>query len=240
LFGHEAGSFTGASKQKQGQLEVASGGTVFLDEIGEMPPSQQVKLLRVLEERRVMPVGGVQSRPIDVRLLSATNRDLPSAVAEGTFREDLYYRLNGITLRIPPLRERPGQIEILARQFVSAAAARTTAAVPALSPAAVTALRRHPWPGNIRELKNVIERAVVLGGEGPIEPAHLGLSEVDAAPAGPTPEGDALPDDERARIVAALTACAGNQTRAAKALGISRKTLGHKMDRYQIPRPQKG
>lgn len=233
LFGHEQGAFTGASQSKPGLLEVADGGTVFFDEVGEMPMTQQVKLLRVLEERRVMRVGGLSSRPIDVRVLAATHRDLPADVAAGRFRQDLYYRLNGITLRIPPLRERVLEIEGLAREFVHAAAERSAIApVPAITPEALAAMQRNPWPGNIRELKNVVERAVVLCGDDPIGPDHLfeDGSNLSAEPTG---------EDERGRILAALQQCAGNQTRAAEQLGISRKTLGFKMDRYGIARPQK-
>ncbi len=242
LFGHEAGAFTGATTRKQGQLETAEGGTVFLDEIGEMPPSQQVKLLRVLEERRVMPVGGVRSKAIDVRLLAATHRDLPSEVTAGRFREDLYYRINGITLSIAPLRERTDEIEALARTFATEAARRAGTTVPSLRPEALAALQAHRWPGNIRELKNVIERAVVLCGDEPIGVPHLGLTAAarpTSATSTVTGDDDVGSDDERARILAALAECAGNQTRAADLLGISRKTLGKKMDRYAIARPQK-
>jgi two-component system response regulator AtoC len=233
LFGHEQGAFTGASQSKPGLLEVADGGTVFFDEVGEMPMTQQVKLLRVLEERRVMRVGGVASRAIDVRVLAATHRDLQAEVAAGRFRQDLYYRLNGITLRIPPLRERIAEIEGLAREFAKAAAERSGAPrVPAITPEALAALERHPWPGNIRELKNMIERAVVLCGDDPIRPEHLFEDGTDL-PSEPR-EGD-----ERSRILAALQQCAGNQTRAAELLGVSRKTLGFWMDRHGIARPQK-
>jgi two-component system, NtrC family, response regulator AtoC len=233
LFGHEQGAFTGATQSKPGLLEVADGGTVFFDEIGEMPMTQQVKLLRVLEERRVMRVGGVTSRPIDVRVLAATHRELQAEVAAGRFRQDLYYRLNGITLRISPLRERVAEIEGLAREFARAAAERHgEARVPAITPEALAALERHPWPGNIRELKNTIERAVVLCGDDPIGPVHLFEDGTELA-------SEPRPDDERGRILAALQQCAGNQTRAAELLGISRKTLGFWMDRHGIARPQK-
>lgn len=235
LFGHEAGSFTGASRTKPGLLETAQGGTVFLDEVGEMPLAAQVKLLRVLEERRVMRVGGLETRSIDVRFVSATNRDLPADVAAGRFRQDLYYRLNGISLSIPPLRERLAEVPGLARQFIKDAAQRGNVPIPQLSTAALTRLEAHPWPGNIRELRNVVERAVVLCVSETIEPEHL-----FAEPAHAGLGGAGRPDDERSRIVQALHNCAGNQTRAAKELGISRKTLGVKMDAFGIARPQKG
>ncbi|MFT3708229.1 MAG: sigma 54-interacting transcriptional regulator [Archangium sp.] len=166
LFGHEKGSFTGAIKQKEGLLESAEGGTVFLDEVGEMPPSIQAKLLRVLEERKVMRVGSTTALPIDVRFLFATNRDLEAEVARGAFRSDLYFRVNGISLVIPPLRERPTEIEPLARQFLQEAAKRETRAAPELTPDALATLAAWPWPGNIRELKNVIDRAILDGGRG--------------------------------------------------------------------------
>lgn len=235
LFGHEAGAFTGAKQTKPGLLETGEAGTVFLDEVGEMPLDAQVRLLRVLEERRVLRVGGLQPRPIDVRFVSATNRDLQREVAAGRFREDLYYRLNGITLAIPPLRERLGEISTLASTFIAEAAQRSGQEPPSLSSAALSRLEAHPWPGNIRELRNVVERAVVLCGEGLIEPEHLFPEDLVGGLSG----GDE-PQDERGRIMSALQECAGNQTRAAKLLGISRKTLGVKMDKLGIARPQKG
>ncbi len=237
LFGHEAGAFTGAKQTKPGLLETGEGGTVFLDEVGEMPLDAQVRLLRVLEERRVLRVGGLQPRPIDVRFVSATNRDLQHEVAAGRFREDLYYRLNGITLAIPPLRERLAEVPRLASTFIEEAAARSGMPAPSLSAAALSRLEAHPWPGNIRELRNVVERAVVLCSDGPIEAEHLFPEDLVGGLSGDRGGG---PTDERGRIVAALQECAGNQTRAAKLLGISRKTLGVKMDTYGIARPQKG
>jgi len=230
LFGHEAGAFTGASATKPGLLETANGGTVFLDEVGELPLSAQVKLLRVLEERRVLRVGGLQPRPIDVRFVAATHRDLRGAVALGQFRQDLYYRLSGITLAIPPLRDRLAELPDLAQEFARKAAAEVGRPTPSLPAATLAHLQTHPWPGNIRELRNVVERAVVLCDGDAILPEHLVFE-----PLVPQAEGE----DERARIMAALQACAGNQTKAAVRLGISRKTLGVKMDALGIPRPQK-
>jgi DNA-binding NtrC family response regulator len=249
LFGHEKGAFTGAVQSKQGLLETAEGGTVFLDEVGELSPSIQVKLLRVLEERKVTRVGGLTALPIDVRLVSATNRDLEAEAQRGVFRQDLYFRLNGITLTIPPLRERPSEIEALARIFAARAAAQMGRPAPAISPAALAALAAHPWPGNVRELRNVMERAVVLLESGEMNPEHLLLT---AAPPTPT-ESRALPGTpagggdlrseiaalERQRIVAALEACAGNQTHAAAMLGMSRRTFVARLGEYQIPRPRK-
>jgi len=245
LFGHERGAFTGALKTKPGLLETADGGTVFLDEIGELPPSIQVKLLRVIEERKVLRVGGLQPLPIDVRFVAATNRNLEAEVARGAFRQDLYYRLNGISLVIPPLRERVGEIAALAEQFIREACRSSGRAVPALSPAAQALLRTRDWPGNIRELRNVCERAVLLCTGDVIEPEHLSLSaplpDVEAPPPPRAPEAALSPTAQRQRdeIVEALARCAGNQSRAAKLLGISRKTLVARLDAFGLPRPRK-
>lgn len=174
LFGHEKGSFTNAVRSKPGLFEIAEKGTVFLDEIGELPLAIQVKLLRVLEDRQVMRVGGLGPRPIDVRFISATNRDLTAEVQRGTFRQDLYFRINGIALSIPPLRERRDEIQPLATAFAASAAASIGRSPPFISAQAMDALLRHDWPGNVRELRNAIERAVVLS-EGMIQPEDLVL-----------------------------------------------------------------
>jgi two-component system response regulator AtoC len=264
LFGHEKGAFTGADKSKPGLLETAEGGTVFLDEIGEMPAALQAKLLRVLEERMVTRVGGLRPKPIDVRFISATHRDLGAESSRGRFRQDLFFRLNGISLVIPPLRERPGEIEALARAFLAAGRA-PGAPEPTLSPSAVAALKAHPWPGNVRELRNVMGRALVLSGGGTIEPEHLKLDppRPGSAPppaSTPAPEPAAAPAPasapalaggtagplsaaidalEKQRILDALEQCAGNQSRVAKMLGISRGTLLSRLDAFGIPRPRK-
>ncbi|MDQ3299331.1 MAG: sigma 54-interacting transcriptional regulator [Myxococcota bacterium] len=180
LFGYERGAFTGAVHTKPGLLETADGGTVFLDEVGEMPVATQVKLLRVLEVREVLRVGGLKPRSIDVRFVSATNRDLEAEVARGGFRQDLYFRLNGITLMIPPLRQRVGEIEGLARAFVKQVS--NGAKEPVISSEAMRLLERYAWPGNIRELRNVIERAVLLCADGAITPAHLPVDKMRAVP----------------------------------------------------------
>ncbi|HEU5059103.1 MAG TPA: sigma 54-interacting transcriptional regulator [Kofleriaceae bacterium] len=254
LFGHERGAFTGAQTSKPGLLETAGGGTVFLDEIGELSPALQVKLLRVLEERKVLRVGGLQPIPIDVRFVAATNRDLSAEMARGSFRNDLFYRIAGFTLTIPPLRERLADIEPLARVFVERAARLEQRPVPHLSEEAIAALRRHPWPGNIRELKAAIERAVLLSTRGTIGPEHLPFGDDGAWP-GPAPATPAqttagddgvdlshLPEEEREearRCIRVLAEHGGNQTRAARALGIARRTLVYRLDRYRIRRPRK-
>ncbi len=177
LFGHERGSFTNAVRSKPGLFETAEKGTVFLDEIGELPLGIQVKLLRVLEDRQVMRVGGLAPRPIDVRFISATNRDLASEVQRGSFRQDLYFRINGIALSIPPLRERRDEIEPLARAFSVSAAASIGRSPPVITKQAMAALLRHAWPGNVRELRNAIERAVVLS-DGVILPEDFVIDQV--------------------------------------------------------------
>jgi DNA-binding NtrC family response regulator len=243
LFGHERGAFTGADRAKPGLLEVAEGGTVFLDEVGEMPPSLQVKLLRVLERREVLRVGSVQPRPIDVRIVSATNVDLEAEIAARRFRQDLYFRLNGISITIPPLRQRADEIEPLARHFLEiGAAAIGRRPVPALAPDALEALHAHDWPGNIRELRNVIERALVLSVGPTIRRDDLQLATGPAQRvAESTPAGSTLASgerEERERIVLALERCVGNQTYAAEMLGISRRTLVSRIAKYGIPRPR--
>ena len=334
LFGHERGAFTGAMATKQGLLETADGGTVFLDEIGELPHSIQVKLLRVIEDRMVLRVGALKPRPLDVRFIAATNRDLENEIMRGTFRQDLFFRLNGATLVIPPLRERTSEIPDLARAFAAQAARQMgLPSQPALAGDALALMLSYSWPGNIRELRNVVERAVLLCGRGPVLPTHLPLEKMRATisvrpptmpppmampnpsamnamfgppmavgPMGPgrshgatlppphsggattvrrapplvappeTPlagdqtmpimvgdllratHGQALQhggpphqthpgswesDDEKTRILEALTACAGNQTAAARMLGIARRTLINKLELYGISGPRK-
>nr|HEX4314757.1 sigma 54-interacting transcriptional regulator [Kofleriaceae bacterium] len=232
LFGHERGAFTGAVAARRGLVEAAHDGTLLLDEIGEIPLATQAKLLRVIERREVVRLGATQPTAVNVRFLAATNRDLPAEVARGAFRADLFYRLDGVTLTIPPLRERVGAIVPLAMQFLAARAGVTTP----IEADAVAALEDHVWPGNVRELKAVIERAAVLAASKPIGARHLTFRPVaTAAATAPAPTGAHA--EERDRIVRALADCAGNQTRAAAALGMSRTTLVTKIRVYGIPRP---
>jgi transcriptional regulator with GAF, ATPase, and Fis domain len=253
LFGHERGAFTGAFAGKPGLLEAADGGTMFLDEIGELSLSAQPKLLRVLEAREVTRVGGLRGRPIDVRFVAATNRDLRAEVARGSFREDLYFRLQGACIAVPPLRERVNDIEPLAHLFVDGFSRELERASPVFSPAAIRCLLRHAWPGNVRELRNAVEWAV-LQATGPVIeadhlPSHVVAPDVrppypsssqgeSGADTAPPPVWTDAQRAERERIVFALAACHGNQTRAAERLKMPRRTLVAKLAAYKIPRPR--
>jgi two-component system response regulator AtoC len=254
LFGYERGAFTGATQARQGLLEAAHEGSVFLDEIGEMPQRVQATLLRVIETREVLPVGARKTRPIDVRFIAATNRNLEAASERGTFRQDLYFRLNGMSIHIPPLRERRSEIGELARAFVAQACQDADRPELPISPAALALLDGYGWPGNIRELKNVMERAVVLCDGSEITPEHLPAEKVQVLPEplsevetsiGNRDAGEAVVSRndlralEKQRIIEALAACAGNQSRAAKRLNMPRRTFISKLDLYGIPRPQK-
>jgi two-component system, NtrC family, response regulator AtoC len=248
LFGHERGAFTGAFATKRGLFEIANGGTVFLDEIGELSAGLQAKLLRVLETRMYYRVGGVEPLRLDVRFLAATHRNLGDEKASQAFRRDLYFRVNGIGLTILPLRARRESIPTLARELL-AQAMKEDSVVPELSAPALDALLAHDWPGNVRELRTVMERAATLCDGSQIQVAHLiidGVTDRPVSAAHRQPDGGKPPTPwsssragERDRIVAALASCAGNQTHAARKLGISRTTLTHKLNLYRLPRPRK-
>ncbi len=238
LFGHDRGAFTGATIAKPGLLETASTGTAFLDEIGELPFAQQGKLLRVLEAGEVQRIGALKPRPIDVRFVAATNRELAREIDAGSFRRDLFFRLAGMTLSIPPLRERREDILPLARHFAARAAKAIGRPSPEISSEALETLERHTFPGNVRELRNVIERAVALAGESPIGTEHLHLEPASSSTIAAAPDTtDPGRKDERQRIIDALAQCAGNQTRAAEVLGISRRTLVNRLGEYGLARP---
>jgi two-component system NtrC family response regulator len=224
LFGHEKGAFTGAHKQTIGKVEHADGGTLFLDEIGDMPPSLQAKLLRFLQERVIERIGGRQEIPINVRVVCATNQDLKALIAEGRFREDLFYRIGEVPLRLPPLRDRRGDLMVLARAFLQRFARELVTTVRGFSPDALAAIDAYGWPGNVRELENKVKGAVILA-EGPLVTAEdLNLPVSDAA-ALPFSLREARANAERSAIVGALAAANGNMSRAAELLGVSRPTL---------------
>ncbi|MBT9289824.1 sigma-54 interaction domain-containing protein [Prosthecodimorpha staleyi] len=239
LFGHERGAFTGAGDRKIGLFQAADGGTLFLDEVGELPPSQQAKLLKALEERVIRPVGGVRDRPINVRFVAATNAALEDRVRQGEFRSDLFYRLNTITLDVPPLRTRGDDVIPIAETFMAEFGRRYGRAGLRLSDGARRALLRHVWPGNIRELRNVIEQASLMRARDQIEDADLALREPAPliAPAGRQPaDAIGLVDAERTLIVEALRQQGGNVTLAARRLGVSRDTLRYRMDKFALRR----
>jgi two-component system, NtrC family, response regulator HydG len=241
LFGHEKGAFTGAIRRKLGRFELAHEGTLFLDEVGEIPTSVQVKLLRVLQERRFERVGGEETVEVDVRVVSATNRDLAAMVREGRFREDLYYRLDVVSIALPPLRERPGDVDELARHFLARIAPRLGRGVTGFSPEALELLRRHRWPGNVRELENVIEQALVFGDRERVHPEDLpeGLRRAPAQPSLPVPSGDRslteiLEDLERQLILSAYERARGVKAETARLLGIKPSALYYKLEKYGI------
>ncbi|MDD2581955.1 MAG: sigma-54 dependent transcriptional regulator [Desulfuromonadaceae bacterium] len=231
LFGHERGAFTGASAARQGKFEMAAGGTIMLDEIGEMPLSMQAKLLRVLQEKTFQRVGGNREIRADVRVLAATNRDLAKETAAGNFREDLYYRLNVFPVKLPPLRDRRDVLQDLAVFFVRMHSRNMGKKLSGISAPAMKALRSYGWPGNIRELQNVIERAVILA-RGEVTVAELPEAIRPSQDGGPREEGGILKDAERDAIAAALKATVGNRRLAAERLGISRRTLQYRLKEY--------
>jgi transcriptional regulator with PAS, ATPase and Fis domain len=235
LFGHEAGAFTGADRPSLGFLRAADGGTILLDEVGDMSKPLQSKLLRVLEERSVIPVGGTEGTPIDVRFIAATNRDLAQAVADGTFRRDLYYRLNVVRLQIPPLRERPEDIEPLVESLLVEMSRLLALPLKTISPEALALMMGHHWPGNVRQLGNVIQHAYALGRGREIHPEDLpgeilgGLNRGDAGASFPS-----LRQATRLHVEKALNLSGGIRTKAARLLGVDRKSLWRMMRRFDI------
>jgi len=252
FFGHEKGSFTGATERREGRFELADGGTLLLDEISEISPRLQAKLLRVLQEREFERVGGTKTIQVDVRVLATTNRDLKKAVEKGDFREDLYYRLNVFPVAVPPLRERDGDIVVLAKHFLDRFSKQHGRGALTFSNEGLLALDKHQWPGNVRELQNTIERAVILSDPGmPVTPAVLGLApaESDAvlkkssgapvlalmAPTAPADPGLVpLAEVEKEHILRVLEACGDNRTKAASVLDISIRTLRNKLHEYRL------
>jgi DNA-binding NtrC family response regulator len=242
LFGHERGAFTDAKIQKKGLFEIAQGGTIFLDEIGDMSGGLQAKLLRVLEERRFRRVGGTKDITMDVRIIAATNRDLRQAVETGSFRKDLYYRLQVVTITLPPLRERREDIPLLAHHFLEHFSREFKKRLPRLSPAAERLLALHDWPGNVRELRNVIERAMILEDTGEMLPSHL-PPEIASRSNLPAQEecrfqlpatGVVLEEVEREFVHQALDLAHGNQTRAARLLGLTRDELRYRVKKFGL------
>jgi two-component system response regulator PilR (NtrC family) len=246
LFGHKRGSFTGAVADKKGLIQSAEGGTLFLDEVADLPLHMQVKLLRVVQERTVRPIGESREESVDVRILSATHKNLADLVAQGLFREDLFYRINVIELRVPALRERSGDIPEIARAILVRLARRMNAATAELSPEAVQALQAYPFPGNVRELENVLERALTLSSDGTITPEHIRVRAA-ARPAGEAPPvtgtpaagggtalGTQLESIERDAIVKALERTRYNKTAAAKLLGMSFRALRYRIKKLGI------
>jgi transcriptional regulator with PAS, ATPase and Fis domain len=239
LFGYEKGAFTGANTTKPGKFEQADTGTVFLDEIGDVPASVQVKLLRILQEREFERLGSNKTRHIDVRVLAATNVDLRAALEQGTFREDLYYRLNVLPINIPPLRERKEDIPFLADHFVKKLRKDLGTPVQSISEAAIQRLREYHWPGNVRELENVMERSMVLAAGSVLEAADIKL---DLAPKprlagfadGFLPEGMTLDEYERSIIREALHRAEGNKSQAARLLGLTRNALRYRLSQMGI------
>jgi DNA-binding NtrC family response regulator len=239
LFGHEKGSFTGAVAQRKGKFELADGGTLFLDEIGDISPKLQVDLLRVLQERRFFRVGGTEEISVDVRVIAATHRDLAADVREGRFRDDLYYRLNVINIRIPPLRERIEDVPLLAQEFLDRLAHELGRAVSGISEEALRLLMDHAWPGNVRELENAVERGLVTCKSGVLGAEDFAfLSRPAGAPGegAPLPAGLTLQEMEKEYVAATLARLQGNVKAAAEALGIDRSTLYEKIRKYGIPR----
>lgn len=237
LFGHEKGSFTGALARRRGRFEAADGGTIFLDEIGELSPAVQAKLLRAIQEREIERVGGHEPIPVDVRIVAATNRDIEREVAEGRFRDDLYYRLNVFALRMPPLRQRKSDILLLADWFVEKYAERNGKDIRRISSPAIDLLASYHWPGNVRELENCVERAVILSSDKVIHAWHLPPSLQSAESTATAPASTleaALARLERELIVEALKLHKGNMAAASRQLGITERQIGLRVKHYGL------
>lgn len=239
LFGHEKGAFTGATARRQGRFEVADGGTIFLDEIGEIPVSVQVKLLRVLQERQFETLGSSKTNTVDVRIIAATNKDLETEIAEGRFREDLFYRLNVFPITLPPLKDRKEDIQPLAHHFLDKYSKKHKRRAKGFTPKTIDLFKRYQWKGNIRELENTVERSVILCLEEYIRPQHLPAIIQDLAnEPGPTNAGIetglTLKEMEKQLIISTLAQYEGNRTKTAEALGISRRSLQMKLKEYGI------
>ena len=236
LFGHERGSFTGASARRDGVLRAAAGGTVFLDEIGELPLPVQAKLLRAIEEREFFPVGSDTPVKASVRVVSATHRDLEAMVERGSFRDDLYYRLNVVRIHVPPLRERPEDVPALASHLLRKHATEMGRRAPMIDPEALQVLMRYEWKGNVRELSNVLERALILCQGDRLTVDNLPRDVASRAPTMPTPLKDAIAEFERRHIAWVLELAGGNRERAAKLLGLSPATLYRRLERHGLSR----
>jgi len=242
LFGHEKGAFTGAERRREGKFVQAHGGSLFLDEVSEMSKAMQVKLLRVLQEREITRVGGSDEIKVDVRVIAASNKDLKEEIRSGSFREDLFYRLNVVSLHVPPLRERKEDIPILAQHFLQVFADRNKKVIKAFTPGAMEKLLAYHWPGNIRELMNAVERSVVLALTDVLNAEDMALiMEKNNPAAGVSEQGEAtrnlsLESMEKKNILAALADCGGNKSETARRLGITRKTLRAKLRKYETSR----
>jgi DNA-binding NtrC family response regulator len=232
LFGHEKGAFTGAHSQRRGKFEAAHRGTLFLDEIGEMSANIQMHMLRVLEEREFTRVGGNELIKVDVRVISATNKDVKSAIAGGQFREDLFYRLNVVSIDLPPLSERREDVPVLAHHFLKRFAVENQKDVTDFAPEAMDFMMSYDWPGNVRELENAVERAVILSSDSCIRRCDLPQDRLTSAAA--PRQSQTLKDLEQQHIIRVLAQCGDNYSRAARTLGISRATLYNKMKEYQL------
>ncbi len=233
LFGHEQGAFTGATAQHIGSFENADHGTLFLDEIGDLPLAMQVKLLRVLENRTLTRVGGTEAINVDIRVIAATNRDLEALVEQGKFRQDLFFRLNVVDIRLPALRDRAGDIPLLVARFLKELAKKNNVPEPTITPAAMRLLENYAWPGNVRELRNVIERMTIFAANGTIDVEDVPEKLRTSTAAAPLSATVTLGENEKAQILAVLKECHGNRSEAARKLGISRRTIYRKLDEYE-------